>query len=447
MRNLTTRFRGAAAIAALCIPHMVIAQEDALPQTVFTNVAVWDGTSDELQPGMNVLIEGNKVARISAESIPAAGATVVEGNGRTLMPGLIDMHTHVMFPQGLPAHETEWVAASSGMMARETFEQYLKMGFTTLRDMCGPANIAKARAAGVISGPRFYSSGGCLGTTGSHTDWGSSTDQLGDVSNHMRSLNSWVVNSPDEMRAAARQNFRDGATFLKVMVGGGVASAFDPLESITITPEELKAAVEVAESFDSFVCIHVYHAAHINTAIDQGVKCIEHGFLMDEDTMRRMVKEEVVLSAQAYMSYTAFQDPAGIPGFGPEQVAKGLMVNKGADAMFAWAAEHDVEMFAGSDMFTFDAVPNATANITQLERWFEPVQALRASTSTAGKWLMNTGPKNPYKEAQLGTLVEGSYADVILVDGNPLQDLKVLENYEETIDLVMVDGKVYVDNQ
>jgi imidazolonepropionase-like amidohydrolase len=444
--NSTVKLVSVAIILATTVVSLpAIADEDS--RYLFNNVAVWDGTSEALQPGMNVLIEGNKVAQISGDAISAAGATVIDGNGRTLMPGLIDMHTHVMFPQGLPAHETEWVAATSGALAHQTFSQYLKMGFTTLRDMCGPANLAKAISAGILSGPRLYSSGGCLGTTGSHTDWGVGTDQLGDVSNHMRSLNSWVVNSPDEMRAAARQNFRDGATFLKVMVGGGVASAFDPLESMTITKPELEAAVEVAESFDSFVCIHVYHGAHINIAIDAGVKCIEHGFLMDEKTMRRMVREDIVLSAQAFMSYTAFQDPAGIPGFGPEQVAKGIMVNKGADNMFAWAAEHEVDMFAGSDMFTYDAVPNATQNITQLERWFTPAQALRASTSTAGKWLMKTGPKNPYKEAQLGTLVEGSYADVILVDGNPLEGTKVLEDYENTIDFVMVDGKVHVDNR
>jgi imidazolonepropionase-like amidohydrolase len=427
----------------MAVSFPAIAEEES--RYLFNKVAVWDGTSDALQPGMNVLIEGNKVAQISADAISATGATVVDGNGRTLMPGLIDMHTHVMFPQGLPAHETEWGAATSGALAHQTFSQYLEMGFTTLRDMCGPANLAKAIAAGILSGPRLYSSGACIGTTGSHTDWGVGTDHLGDVSNHMRSQNSWVVNSPDEVRAAARQNFRDGATFLKVMVGGGVASAFDPLESYTISPAELRAAVEVAEQFDSYVCIHVYHAAHINMAIDQGVKCIEHGFLMDEKTMRRMVREDIVLSAQAYMSYTAFQDPAGIPGFGPEQVAKGLMVNKGADQMFAWAAEHEVDMFAGSDMFTYDAVPNAAQNITQLERWFTPVQVLRASTSGAGKWLAKTGPKNPYKEAQLGTLVEGSYADVILIDGNPLEGTKVLEDYENNIDLVMVDGHVHVD--
>ena len=446
MKSVTQHLMRLLATIVACLPIAGLAQDDPA-RVLFTDVAVWDGKADDLIPGMNVLVEGNKVARVTADTINAGDATVIEGEGRTLMPGLIDMHTHVMFPQGIPAHETEWVAATSGALAHQTFSQYLRMGFTTLRDMCGPANLAKAIAAGILSGPRLYSSGGCIGTTGAHTDWGPQTDNLGDVSNHTRSRNTWVVNSPDEVRAAARQNFRDGATFLKVMVGGGVASAFDPLESITISPAELKAAVEVAEQFDSYVCIHVYHAEHINMAIDQGVTCIEHGFLMDEATMRRMVDEDIVLSAQAFMSYTAFQDPAGIPGFGPEQVKKGKAVNEGADQMFGWAKQHGVDMFAGSDMFTYDQVPNATLNITQLERWFEPVEALRASTSTAGKWLARTGPKNPYKEAQLGTLEEGSYADVILVDGNPLDSTEVLADYENNIDIVMVDGVIEVDNR
>lgn len=433
------------AAAALTLSSVAPAQDDT--RYLFNDVAVWDGLGDALQPSMNVLIEGNKVTQISANTISAAGATVIEGNGRTLMPGLIDMHTHVMFPQGLPDHETKWTPAASGAMAREGFDVYMKQGFTTLRDMCGPANLAKARAAGVISGPRFYSSGGCLGSTGGHTDWGTGASRLGEQSNHMRAGNSWVVNSPDEVRAAARQNFRDGATFLKMMVGGGVASEYDPLESITFTVPEIRAAVEVAEQFDSYVCIHVYQDEHIDLAIDAGVKCIEHGFLMGERTMRRMAREGVVLSAQSYMSYVAFLDPAGIPGFGPEQVAKGIAVNKGADQMFGWAAEHEVDMFSGADVYTWDLRPKAILNLTTLERWFTPAQALRAATSTAGKWLMNTGPKNPYKEAQLGTLAVGSYADVILVDGNPLESLKVFEDYENTIDLVMVDGRVYVDNR
>jgi imidazolonepropionase-like amidohydrolase len=417
--------------------------QEAENAVLFTNVNVWDGTSDGLQNGMSVLVEGNKISQVAASISAPSGATVIEGSGRTLMPGLIDMHTHVMFPLGLPLHETLWDAEASGAMAKQTLDLYLQMGYTTLRDMCGSASLSRAVATGVLEGPRFYSSGGCLGTTGSHTDWGNQTDWLDRESNHMRSGNSWVVNSPDEMRAAARWNFRNGATFLKVMVGGGVASAFDPLESITISKAELETAVQVAENFGSFVCIHVYHSEHINLAIDAGVRCIEHGFLMDEATMKRMADEGIVLSAQSFMSYTSFQDPSGIQGFGPEQVRKGLQVNKGADAMFNYARDAGVEMFAGSDMFTPGLMRIATQNITQLERWFTPVQALRMATSGAGKWLMATGYKNPYKDHQLGVIEEGAYADLILVNGDPTVGTDVLADYDANIHFVMKDGKIF----
>jgi imidazolonepropionase-like amidohydrolase len=422
-------------------PLVLQAQDEAPSQTLIKNVNVWDGLAEKAVKGQDVLIEGNKVAKVG-KNLSASGATVIDGAGRTLMPGLIDMHTHVMFPRGLPDHENVWDGAASGAMAHQSMQIYVNNGFTTLRDMCGPASLSRAVSSGALEGPRFYSSGACISSYSAHADWGPQTAPLGAESNHTRMGTSLVANSPDEYREAARYNFRQGAQFLKVFVGGGVASSFDPLESITIRPEELRATVEVAEDFGSYVCIHVYHAEHIQMAIDQGVKCIEHGFLMDEETMDRMVDEDIVLSAQAYMSYTAFQDPAGIPGFGPEQVAKGLKVNKGADQMFEWASEKGVDMFAGSDMYTFDALPNAMLNITQLERWFSPVEALRASTSTAGKWLMKTGPKNPYKEAQLGTLNEGSYADVILVDGNPLESTAVLEDSDNVV-VVMIDGEIH----
>ena len=298
--------------------------------------------------------------------------------------------------------------------------------------------------AGALTGPRFYSSGACISSYSAHADWGPQTAPLGAESNHTRMGNSLIANSPDEYREAARYNFRQGAQFLKIFVGGGVASVYDPLESITIRPEELRAAVEVAEDFGSYVCIHVYHAEHIQMALDQGVRCIEHGFLMDEATMERMVAEDIVLSAQAFMSYTAFQDPAGIPGFGPEQVAKGIQVNAGADQMFEWAAEKGVQMFAGSDMYTYDLLPSAVLNITQLERWFSPVEALRASTSTPGRWLMEMGPKNPYKAGPIGVIEEGAYADLILVDGDPTQSTEVLVD-PDNVDMVMIDGRVHKD--
>ena len=436
------RILSALTLLAAIGPTADIAAQDAPARTLFTNVMVWDGTSDS-RTSADVLVEGNMIVGVGS-GLSSSGATVVDGGGRTLMPGLIDMHTHIMFPRGLPDHENVWDAAASGAMAHENMAIYVNAGFTTLRDMCSSPSLSRAVASGALTGPRMYSSGACISSYSAHADWAPQTAVMGQVSNHTRAGNSLIANSPDEYREAARFNFRQGAQFLKIFVGGGVASAYDPLESVTIRPEELRAAVEVAEDFGSFVCIHVYQAEHIQMALDQGVRCIEHGFLMDEATMDRMVAEGIVLSAQAFMSYTAFQDPAGIPGFGPEQIAKGIQVNAGADQMFEWAAEKGVDMFAGSDMFTYDLLPSAILNVTQLERWFTPTQALRASTSNAGRWLMEMGPKNPYKAGPIGVIEEGAYADLILVDGDPTQSTEVLVD-ADNVDMVMIDGRVHKD--
>ena len=422
-----------------------LAQEQEQPnQVMFHNVQVWDGFSDSLSNGP-VLIEGNKVIAVGISDISATASDntkTIDGGGRTLMPGLIDMHTHSGLRRGVPDHESLWDGQATGAMAHETMMQYLHMGYTTMRDICaGSLGVARAENAGVLSGPRMYSGGACIGATSGHSDWAVVTNE--GQSNHQKMGNVVIADGPQAVADAARRNFRGGATVLKVFVGGGVASQYDPLEAVTYTEEEIAAAVEIANDFKSYVCIHAYSSEAVDRALDAGVQCVEHGFLMNEETVKRMKKDGIVLSAQAFMSYTSFADPAGIPGFTAESQRKALQVHQGADQMFKWAAKHELEMFAGSDMFTYDLIPQATKNLIDLERWFTPVQVLRMATSTAGKWLMKTGPKNPYKEAQLGTLQEGSYADLILVDGNPLEGVSVLLDYDNNIDFVMKDGIVY----
>jgi imidazolonepropionase-like amidohydrolase len=423
----------------------IAADQKTLPQVLFKNVHVWDGLSNGVTRKINVLIEGNKVKKIRASDVDARGdAMVIDGAGRVLMPGLIDMHTHTGLKRGVPDTETLWDGQAVGAMAHETMMDYLNMGFTTLRDICaGSLGVARATAAGVLSGPRLYSGGACIGASSGHSDWGPVTDQMHQKSNHERIGNVVIADGPQAVADAARYNFRGGATVLKVFVGGGVASQYDPLEAVTYSKEEIAAAVAVANDFKSYVCIHAYNSEAVDRALDAGARCIEHAFLVNEKTIIRMKRDGIVLSAQAYMSYVAFQDPAGIPGFTAESIRKGLMVHKGADQMFKWAAKHELEMFAGSDMFTYDLIPLATQNLVTLERWFSPLQVLKMATSNAGKWLMKTGPKNPWKEAQLGTLIEGSYADVILVNGNPLKGVAVLADFENNIPFVMKDGRIY----
>jgi imidazolonepropionase-like amidohydrolase len=432
------------AVFATTVAASACAQDEEPARTLFTNVNVFDGTSEELAVGMSVLVEGNKVAQI-ATAIPApAGATIIDGGGRTIMPGLIDMHTHTGLKRGVPDTEAMWDGQAVGAMAHETMMDYLNMGYTTLRDICaGSLGVARAVAAGVLTGPRLYSGGPCISASSAHADWGPVTDEMHTPSNHQRIGNVVIADGPQAVADAARYNFRGGATVLKVFVGGGVASQYDPLEAVTYTEEEIAAAVEIANDFKSYVCIHAYNSEAVDRALDAGVRCVEHAFLVNEETIIRMKEDGIVLSAQAFMSYVAFADPAGIPGFTAESIRKGLLVHEGANQMFQWAAEHELEMFAGSDMFTYDLIPNATQNLVTLETWFSPVQVLRMATSTAGKWLMATGPKNPYKEAQLGTLVEGSYADIILVDGDPLESVEILADFDSNIDYVMKDGITY----
>ena len=180
-------FTGVLITPLLMATTSVLAQDEMAPMTLITNVNVWDGFADELENGQNVLIEGNKVKAIGS-GLSADGATVIDGGGRTLMPGLIDMHTHVMFPRGLPDHENVWDGPASGAMAHQSMQIYLNNGFTTLRDMCGPASLSRAVTSGALEGPRYYSSGACISSYSAHADWGPQTAPLGAHSNHMRCL-------------------------------------------------------------------------------------------------------------------------------------------------------------------------------------------------------------------------------------------------------------------
>ncbi|WP_235912924.1 amidohydrolase family protein [Oceanomicrobium pacificus] len=225
------------------------------------------------------------------------------------------------------------------------------------------------------------------------------------------------------------------------MAGGGVASQFDPIHATQMSVEELEAIVEVAKDYGSYVLVHAYHDRSVNRAIDAGVRVIDHNFLVSEETIIRMKEEGVALSAQAVMSLEAFADPEGITFFSADQKAKAKSVNAGAQQMFEWAIKHDVLIVTGGDMFGPDVVRQAE-NVL----WFNKVAnnnllSLKTATSNAAEVLSWSGGMNPYKDGTLGTIAEGGYADIILVDGNPLEDLDAI--LRQNVDFVMKDGLVY----
>jgi imidazolonepropionase-like amidohydrolase len=421
-----------------------IAQEDEKPrQVLFTNVNIFDGVKGDLIENGSVLVEGNLIKTVSSGPIVAPTAFKVDGEGRTLMPGLIDMHSHLCLRNGMLEFRTDYDQMAAGAYTAIAMQEYLDQGFTTARDAgCNILGVAKAVNNGIVPGPRIFPSGAFLSQTGGHADTGFFNDVPGDHDDLEAHMFGFIADGVPEVMRAARQNLRAGATQIKVMAGGGVASEFDPLHTTQYSFEELKAIVGVAEDYGTYVLVHAYHDRSVNRAIDAGVRVIDHNFLVSEKTIIRMKAEGVALSVQAVQSLEAFGNPESITFFSADQKAKATQVNQGAEQMMKWAVKHDLLMVTGGDMFGPDVVRQADNII-----WFndkianDPLLSLKTATSNAAEVLGWSGGMNPYKEGTLGTIAEGGYADIILVDGNPLKDINAIKR--DNVDFVMKDGLVY----
>lgn len=432
------------AIFVLVFAGPALAQSDSPALTLITNVNVWDGKSKGLASGQSVLIEGNLI-KLTGEDISAPGAAVIDGGNRTLMPGLIDLHSHLCIQNGLPWGRDNWDQMAMGAMTGDLLKDFLQQGFTSTRDAgCNTLGIAKAVRKGRIDGPRIYSSGGWLSQTGGHADLGSWNDPLHNAVDDLeRAGQNHVVDGMPEAIKATRHNFRGGATQIKIMASGGVSSEFDPIHMTQFSLEEMKAIVSTAEDYGSYVMAHAYHDNAVNRAIDAGVKVIEHAFLITEPTVKRMAKEDIYWSLQAEMSYTAFKNPEEITFFTPEQQDKARAMYAGVIRVSKSMRKHGVKIATGGDMFGDGYVERQADNVitTVTGLGFSNVEALRMTTSTAAEVLALSGEMNPYKEGSLGVIEEGAYADLILVDGNPLEDITVLSRNK--VSFVMKGGEVY----
>jgi imidazolonepropionase-like amidohydrolase len=447
---------GMLAALGLCLPLAATAQ-DAPTQVLFTNVNVFDGFGPELQMSMNVLVEANYIKEVSAEPIVAPDAIVVDGEGRTMTPGLIDMHQHVMLnpPEGTAAYQTRWDDAAGGAFAIHHLNANMLMkGITTVRDIAGdPLDVAKAIDMGYLPGPRIYSAGGAISQTGGHGDWAGRNVPPEILAGHIdmaqRTQNTWVVDGPDEVTKAVRMNFRRGAAFIKIMGGGGVASEFDPLDILGLAKDEVARAVEIAADNGSYVAVHAYHDASYNRLLDLGVRSFEHGFLVSEDTVKRMVRKykkdkDIVWSFQCFMSINSFGSYETMPDFFThEQKVKGVAVGKGAREAAKMMNEHDMFIVGGSDMFSPGLVERIKEDLTcNVKAGFTPAQALKHWTGNAGIVLAWSGPKNPYPTYKLGQIAPDSYADLLLWEGNPVENIDLILD-EDKLDFVMKDGLVY----
>ncbi|MCY0992567.1 amidohydrolase family protein [Nannocystis sp. ILAH1] len=411
--------------------------------TLFQDVRIFDGRRATLSAPSHVLVRDKVIERISTAPIAAEpGTTVIPAAGRVLMPGLSDMHWHVMLVRPTPAAILTNDIGYTNLQAAAEATATLMRGFTTVRDMGGPSFALKqAIDDGLLPGPRIYPSGAMITVTSGHGDFRQLSELPrtlgGPVSRSEQIGGSAVADSPDEVRLRAREQFMRGATQIKLTAGGGVASPFSPLDVSTFTQEELRAAVEAAQNWGTYVCTHAYTSATIQGSIAAGVKCIEHGHLMDDATARLMAQKGVWLSTQPFL------DLSGAAALGPVEQAKMRQVVSGTDRVYTLAKKYGIKTAFGTDILFSEALAERQgAMLADLTRWYTPAEALIMATSTNAELLAMSGPRNPYP-GKLGVVTEGALADLLLVDGDPLQDIRLVADPGRNFLVIMKDGVIY----
>ncbi|MBR0697483.1 amidohydrolase family protein [Bradyrhizobium lablabi] len=408
---------------------------------LFRNVRIFNGKDSAISAPTNVLVRNNKIEKISTAAI-TADAEVINGGERVLMPGLIDAHWHAMLVRPTPVAAISGDVGYLNLLAAAEATATLMRGFTTIRDMGGPTfGLKRAIDDGLVAGPRIYPSGAIITITGGHGDFRQLSDlprTIGGMLSRMEKIGgSMVADSPDEVRVRAREQLMQGATQVKLTAGGGVASPFSPLDVSTFTEPELRAAVEAAENWGTYVATHAYTSVAIRRSIAAGVKCIEHGHLMDEDTARLMAEKGIWLSTQPFL------DAAAASALGPSEQDKMRQVVSGTDRVYALAKKYGIKTAFGTDVLFSQALAEQQgAMLASLTRWYSPAEALRMATSTNAELLSLSGLRNPYP-GKLGVVEEGALADLLLVDGNPTDNIKLVENPAKNFLVIMKDGKIY----
>lgn len=410
---------------------------------LFKNVKVFNGKSDKLSASTSVLVVGNKIEKIGEDIAPPEKATVIDAGGRTLMPGLIDAHWHSMLVRPTPAEALTWDVGYANLVAGAEATDTLLRGFTTIRDLGGPAfGLKHAIDEGIVAGPRIYPSGAIITVTSGHGDFRQPFEvprTLGSARTRMEQIGgSLLADSPDEVRLRVREQLMLGATQIKLTGGGGVASPHSPLDVTTFTEAELRAAVEAAGNWGTYVTVHAYTPASILRAISAGVKCIEHGHLMDEATAKLIAERGVWLSIQPFPNELADAFPPG-----SQQRSKASEVVAGMDIAYKMARKHRLKTAWGTDILFSAALARRQGELlVKLERWYTPAQALAMATGTNAELLALSGKRNPYL-GKLGVVEEGALADLLLVDGDPLKNIRLIADPAKNFVVIMKDGKVY----
>ncbi len=430
------------ALTLLFLAVQAIAQQPE--RIIFESVQIFDGRSETLSTPSSVLVEGNIIQLISTDINPEdyPDAMRIDGEGFTLMPGLIDVHVHLTF--GALSMENmmnpNMSMDTTAPIIAEQSSNMLMRGFTAVRDVGGPIfEIKAAIDEGVFPGPRVWPSGATISQTAGHGDFRMPHERsrrfFGEPSRAELLGATFIADGRDEVLTAVRENLRFGASQIKLMAGGGTSSAYDPVDVTQYTLDEMRAAVEAAEDWGTYVMVHAYTPRAIQRAIEAGVKVIEHGQLLDEETIRMMVENDVWLSSQVLRESTPDMDPL--------RVEKRKPVMEGQAKVWPLIKEHGVKIGFGTD-FLFEPDLNVEQNnsILQLLEWFEPHEMLKIVTYNNARMLDLSGMRSPF-QGRLGVVEEGALADLLLVKGDVLRNPDLIADPENNFLIIMKDGKIY----
>ncbi|UXS03062.1 amidohydrolase family protein [Agrobacterium tumefaciens] len=441
-RSVLKGIAASLAVAALGQVDPAFAQAPA-KSILLRNVKIFNGIDSRLIEGNGVLIEGNLIKALVGAADAVADAQVIDCGGRTLMPGMIDAHWHSILA-GISQ-----VAAMTAdipyvhLVAAQEAERTVLRGFTTVRDVGGPSfALKRAIDENRVAGPRIYPSGAMVSQTSGHGDFRMRTDlprqPQSDLSVAETAGISAIADGEAEVLRRVREQLMLGASQIKIMGGGGVSSSFDPIDSLQYTPAEMKAAVAAASDWGTYVCIHAYTSAAIRRALECGVRSIEHGQLADEETVQRIADADAWWSIQPFL---ADEDANAKPS--PEQRQQQELIAEGTVRAIELGRKYKVRMALGTDIL-FSPAGTATQGrqLAKFARWYDNAEVLRMLTSGNADLLGLSGPRNPYP-GKLGRIEAGAYADLLLLDGDPLQDISLIGDPDRSMSLVMKDGRIH----
>lgn len=420
-------------------PRELRAQTPARP-LLLTNLRLFDGETLSMREGLDILIAGNRIAALPTAGQGPEDAERIDCGGRSVIPGMIDAHWHASLAAvSQIAAMTQDIGFIHLMAGREAGAT-LQRGFTTVRDVGGPAFGLKAAIdRGVVEGPRIFPSGAMLSQTSGHGDFRFPTElpmMAGDPPDYaLRQGVTAITDGPAEVLRRTREQLMKGASQIKIMAGGGVASPSDPIDSTQFLEDEMRAAVEAAADWNTYVCAHVYTSRGIQRCIRAGVKSIEHGQLADEETVRMMADNGVWWSLQPFLA-----DEDSNQYSDPKAIAAQKMVAEGTVRAFGMAQQYNVNWAFGSDVL-FGGAELQGRHLSKLARFMSPLEALHRATGASGRLLALSGPRAPY-DGRLGVIADDALADLLVVEGDPETGLDWLEN-TDNLRLIMKNGRIH----